>query len=675
MRITHLSGVNNVTGTFFQSMGNVRPIHATLVLLGAATLLRMTLTPVLGPDYAFITYYPVILFVALVGGWQHGILATLISSLLAITLFLDRPWGLQQRVVVLVYVVVTLLMIVMAEFFMLARRRAELTAMDALSRELEASRKLQDQLDVESGLRSARLAALNLMEDAIEARNRAEQSAISLHESEERLRLALSAAKLATWDWNIQTQHVIWNDEHFRMLGYPLNAITPSYQAWACRVHPDDLPTAEAGIRHSMKTGDNYAAQFRVVWPDGTLRWIESRGEFYFDPSGRPLRNYGVMLDISDRIHAEQTVRENEARLRLALEAAEAGLWDRDLSTGAVLYSQAWKRQLGYEEDEFPASWRHWEEHLHPDDRPSVLRALQDFISGRITTLDLEYRLRHKNGHFRWIHSRGALLKNEKGMPYRILGLNLDITDHKNEHRIRDRRGKIEELFRLYVATQTAAAIAHELHQPLAAIASYVETARMLMPTDLPASEKLRSILEKTAQQADRAGLVTRQLLTLLQKGDGATEAMDIGEAITGAIDMMQSEGGLDGIDISIDISPGIPKVQANSLQIEKVLLNLLKNAVEAMHEADSKGAMTIRAEIVTRDKPMIKITVRDNGKQVDASLLKDMFKPFHTTKPAGIGMGLAISRSLIEAHGGKLWAESNPDRGLSVHFTLPCLT
>lgn len=664
-----------MTGTFFQRMGRVHPIYVTLAVLAVATVLRMALNPVLGPDYAFITYYPVIIFATLVGGWKHGVLATLASALVATTLFLDRTGSMAQRVVVLIYLMVTLLMIGMAEAFVNTRKRAETAAMNALLRERDVSQKLQDQLGIEAHLRQARLAALNLMEDAIEARNTAEQAAISLHESEERLRLALGAAKLAAWDWNMQTQQVIWNAEHFLMLGYPVNSVTPSYDAWASRVHPDDLPTAEAGIRHSMQTGEHYAAQFRVVWPDGTVRWVEARGEFYFDPSGQPLRNYGVMLDISDRIMTERAVRENEARLRLALEAAGAGLWDRDLSTGTVFYSATWKRQLGYTEDEFPTSWQHWEEHLHPDDRQSVLQALQDFISGRSPRFDLEYRLRHKDGRFRWIHSRGALLNNEKGLPYRILGLNLDVTEHKNESRIKDRRGKIEELFRRYVATQTAAAIAHELHQPLAAITSYVETARMLASKDKLDPEKLRSILEKSAQQADRAGLVTRQLLTLLQKGDSVTEAIDIGEAITGAIDMMQSEGGLDGIDISIDIPPGIPKAQANSLQIEKVLLNLLKNAVEAMREADSKGAMTVRADVVTRDKPMIKITVRDNGKQVDASLLKDMFIPFHTTKPAGIGMGLAISRSLIEAHGGKLWAESNLDRGLSVHFTLPCPT
>jgi|GEM_PF-5081077 len=675
MKITHLPGVNNVTEIFSQRMGTVHPVYITLAVLAVATVLRMTLTPALGPDYAFITYYPVIMLTTLVGGWRHGVVATLASALVASALFLDRPGSVEQRVVVLIYFLVTLLMVATAEAFVNIRQRAEATTMDALLRERDVSQKLQDQLGIETHLRQARLAALNLMEDAIEARNKAEQSAISLHESEERLRLALGAAKLAAWDWHMQTQQVIWNTEHFLMLGYPVNSVTPSYDAWAARVHPDDLPTAEAGIRHSLQTGEHYAAQFRVVWPDGTVRWLEARGEFYFDPSGQPLRNYGVMLDVSDRILTERAVRENEARLRLALEAAGAGLWDRDLSTGTVFYSASWKRQLGYAEDEFPTSWQRWEEHLHPEDRHAVLQALQDFISGRSAQFDLEYRLRHKDGHYRWVHSRGAMLNNEKGMPYRILGLNLDVTEHKKGTRIKDRRGKIEELFRRYVATQTAAAIAHELHQPLAAIASYVETARILASKHELDPDKLRSVLDKTAQQADRAGLVTRQLLTLLQQGDSATEAIDIGEAITGAIDMIRAENDLAGIDISMKIPQDMPKVHANSLQIEKVLLNLLKNAVEAIEDSQCKGAVVVLVAMENRDKPMIKITVRDNGKKIAETGLKELFKPFHTTKPAGIGMGLAISRSLIEAHGGKLWAESNSDRGLSVHFTLPCLT
>jgi len=677
IRSIHWLGVSEVIGRLIRRMAEVPPIYITLVLLGLATALRWTLIPLLGPDYAFITYYPIVMFATLVAEWKQGVLITLLSAFLAGALFLDDVWGLEQRVVLFIYLSVTLLMIAMAEYFSRIHRRAEFIAQHALSQERDMSRRLHDQLSIESDLRNARLAALNLMEDAIEARKKAEQSAVSLHESEERLRLALSAAKLGAWDWNIQTNQVIWNDEHFQMLGYAVNSVLPSYEAWSSRVHPEDLPQAESGIRLSMQTGEHYAAQFRVVWPDGSVHWLEARGEFYFDQSGQPLRNYGVMLDISDRINTERTVRENEARLRLALEAAGAGLWDRDLNTGTVFFSPAWKQQLGYADDEFPNNWQHWVDHLNPEDRPSVLHALKDFIGGRTPAFDLEYRLRHKDAHYRWVHSRGALLKNEKGMPYRMLGLNLDISDHKRENRVRDRRSKIEELFRLYVATQTAAAIAHELHQPLAAIASYAETARMLMASEHPPTEKVRSILEKTAQQADRAGLVTRQLLNLLEKGDSEVGSIDMDEAIYAAVDMIESDNDLAGIEVITHIPDGLPTVLANSLQIEKVLLNLLKNAVEALHDAEVGGTIQISVvSVVTHDKPMIKVTVRDNGKQVDAKRLKDMFKPFHTTKPSGIGMGLAISRSLIEAHGGKLWAESNvDDRGLSVHFTLPCPT
>ena len=138
---------------------------------------------------------------------------------------------------------------------------------------------------------------------------------------------------------------------------------------------------------------------------------------------------------------------------------------------------------------------------------------------------------------------------------------------------------------------------------------------------------------------------------------------------------MIRAENDLAGIDISMEIPRDMPKVHANSLQIEKVLLNLLKNAVEAIQDSQSEGTIAVLVALEQRDQPMIKVTVRDNGKKVAESELKELFKPFHTTKPAGIGMGLAISRSLIEAHGGKLWAESNSDRGLSLHFTLPCLT
>jgi PAS domain S-box-containing protein len=659
--------------TLWHQQERVRPVWITLALLAVATAIRMALTLVWGTGYAFLTYYPVIMLSTLVGGWQQGVIATALATLLSYSLFFDHPLPVGEVVVLAMFVSVNLLMVTAAESLLRARRKAEQVSLVAEFREHEVRRQLEDREKTEANLRNMRLAALNLMEDAIEARNTSEESATFLRESEERLRLALSAARLAAWDWNIQTDEVIWNDEHFLMLGYPVGSVTPSYQAWASRVHVEDLDTAEAGIRRSMATGEKYAAQYRVVWPDGTLRWIETRGEFYFDPHGRPLRNYGVMLDISDRLMADQQIRENEARLRLALEAANAGFWDREISTGKVLFSDTWKRQLGYADDELPNSWQIWEDHLHPADRQRVLQVLQDFIGERASTLDLEYRLRHKDGSSRWIHSRGALLRDEKGMAYRILGLNLDITEHKKAEGLRDRRGKLEQLSRLHIATQTAAAVAHELHQPLAAITSYTEAAQMQLHTDNQNLDKLDQVLKKTALQAERAGLVTRQLLALLQKSEVSTESVSLGEAVLDAVELIKSEQDLAGIEVRVTIDPDLPQVQANRLQIEKVLIVLLHNAVEAMRNENEQGAIHVVTGMSKGTKPMVQVSVRDSGKQLDATVFKKIFKPFYTTKPTGIGMGLTISRSLIEMHGGKLWAEQNPDRGLTFHFTLPC--
>jgi len=500
------------------------------------------------------------------------------------------------------------------------------------------------------------------------------QAELALQEREERLRLAVNAARLATWDWYIQTGTVIWNDEHYRMLGYRPGSVKPSYKAWASRVHPPDLAIAESRIRQAMAQGGDYAAQFRTDWPNGEQRWIDVLGQFTFDSQGRPVRSYGVMMDVTNRVLANQALRENEARLRLALAATAAGLWDRNLSTGEVFFSAEWKRQLGYREEELANHWQTWEERLHPDDRQMVLKATADFVQRRAASYELDYRLRHRDGSYRWIHSRGALLGGDKGNPGRMLGLNLDITEHKKEQGLRNRRGKLEELFRHYVAAQTASAIAHELHQPLTAIAYYAETALLLTRSDRPDAPALAQLLEKMAQQAQRAGQVTRQLLNLLQKGEADSEAVDLGEVIFEAVDLIKGEDEFSDIELVVRLDPALPPVQANRLQVEKVLINLLHNGAEAMQERSGASGV-IRIAAMPVDKPpasMAQVTVSDSGRGQENVDLEQMFKPFFTTKSSGLGMGLAISRALVESYGGRLWAERNADRGLSVHFTLP---
>jgi C4-dicarboxylate-specific signal transduction histidine kinase len=255
-----------------------------------------------------------------------------------------------------------------------------------------------------------------------------------------------------------------------------------------------------------------------------------------------------------------------------------------------------------------------------------------------------------------------------------MLGINLDITDYKKTRELSERREQMEQLFRASLASQTAAAIAHELNQPLAAISSYADVALYMLQTGYEDPQKLAHVLENCALQAQRAGDVIRQLLTVLHKGEALSEPIDINSSVRDAIAFVKTDIQLGAIKIELDLDADLRQVMANGLQIQKVLINLLRNGLESIQESGiNAGTMTVTTRSSTDDPTLVQVTVCDSGKSVaDSAALKAMFQPFFTTKAKGLGMGLAISRALIEAHGGKMWAEQNADIGISVHFTLP---
>jgi signal transduction histidine kinase len=232
-------------------------------------------------------------------------------------------------------------------------------------------------------------------------------------------------------------------------------------------------------------------------------------------------------------------------------------------------------------------------------------------------------------------------------------------------------RADMEELQKVQVASQTAAAIAHDLNQPLNAVASYTEAALHLLRAGNPAPEKLQRALEGGAEQAQRAGQVVRELLQFFQGRESPIEAIDLGQAIDRALTVVES-GGHGEFDSTVDLAPALRPVRANRLQVEKVLVNLVCNGVEAMRAAGvNPQSITITVRPVA-DSGMAQVTVQDRGPGLNEEAARRVFQPFYTTKPRGIGMGLAISRALVEANGGRLWSEPTPGRGGTFHFTLP---
>ncbi len=440
--------------------------------------------------------------------------------------------------------------------------------------------------------------------------------------------------------------------------------------------------------RRSSVAGDPYAHQ-ALIGLEGLF--ANRRQEFIMEyPCPTPSLNRwflmhakrvnqgidGVILshvDITERKYTEDELRKAQARLALVIEEVKAGYWDWDLKTNRLYLSPEWNRQLGLDDKDSIHQWDRKHDRLHPDDRAMVTAATENYIAGRQPNYELQFRLRHKDGSYRWIHSRGVLLSDQNDQPYRMIGLNLDITDYMNTKELSAQRDEIEKSFRLYIASQTAAAIAHDLNQPLTAISYYAYVAQNMLNSDNQNPQKLVEVMEKCGQQAQRAGEVIKQLLALLHKGEIISEPVDINMSIIYTLDIVKLNSQISSFKFELNLAEDLPQVTANALQVQKVLVNLLNNALESLKESGkNKGTITITTCRLSSVPNMVKVTVCDSGKGVpDNDTLNKLFQPFYTSKTNGLGMGLAISRALIEAHGGKMWVEQNPDSGISVHFTL----
>ncbi len=247
-----------------------------------------------------------------------------------------------------------------------------------------------------------------------------------------------------------------------------------------------------------------------------------------------------------------------------------------------------------------------------------------------------------------------------------------DITVRKNlERDIQGKRREMDALHKHHIAAQTVAAIAHELNQPLLAIASYSKSALLMLEKGNADPEKMRQAMEGSERQAQRAGQSIREMLDFLNMNDAPSEVFDLGHEIEEVLNAARQEHDVP-VSAILRLEQGLPKVVANRMHIHKVLLNLLHNGIEAVLETGgNEPALTVTASTL-KEKRLVEVTIEDNGPGIGAEAQKRLFDPFFTTKRSGIGMGLAISRSLMEAHGGELWAELRESPGARFHLTLP---
>ncbi len=435
--------------------------------------------------------------------------------------------------------------------------------------------------------------------------------------------------------------------------------------------HPDDRHRHIKLFRQMVKEGQPFTLEARYLRRNGELAWVNISVSRICDALRCPSSSVAVVMDVTERTLTALALQASEERLRQAERAANLGIFDMDLLTNKMQCNNRIRDIWGFSQDEL-LSCESFLACIHPEDRAERNQVLAEpFKTLGTGEYMLEYRvINRKENYETWVSEIGRIFFNGE-QASRLVGVIQDVSKRKfNEQKRQESSKAMGSLLKQQVAAQTASAIAHELNQPLAAISAYSEVARQILSRNSVKLDKLHRALQGCIDQAHRAGRTLHELLNFLQQNKIVSERLDINNVIRETIGIVQNDG-FGGFHVELKLQENLPTIFSNRLQIQMVLINLLRNGVEAARDTKVTPTITIITQTVI-EKNMVMVSVKDNGPGLDTETTKRIFEPFFTTKSGGIGMGLSISRALIEANGGKHWFDLNNKPGAVFHFTLP---
>ena len=366
----------------------------------------------------------------------------------------------------------------------------------------------------------------------------------------------------------------------------------------------------------------------------------------------------------------QESLEESEQRLKSAQRLTHVGSWHWNLGINQVMCSEECKRIFGQPEDYAP-SLEGLLEIITPSDRARVGNEIQRGIADK-SGCTTEFQIIRPNGDLRTVTFSSQVLLDEEGSPRNIFGACQDITDQRrSEAVLRRNLGEIAHLNRVAAMGELTASLAHELNQPLAAILSNAQAATRFLDRGSPDLGQVRECLTDIVADDRRAGEVIKRLRVLLKKGEAQPSFVDVNELVNDVIRLLKSDALLREVALKFEPSSGLPAVHGDRVQLYQVILNLIVNGLEAAAE-QGPGDRWLKVRTSESSGGAIELTVEDSGKGIAESDLARVFEPFFTTKPEGLGMGLSISRSIVQAHGGQIWAENRTNDGALFRCVLP---
>jgi two-component system sensor kinase FixL len=414
------------------------------------------------------------------------------------------------------------------------------------------------------------------------------------------------------------------------------------------------------------------AAETRIIPPSGQVRWIQWSSQYIRDADGRPIEVQAVGRDVTERRAIDEERREALRRLNFHTENSPLGIveWDRRLRLRR--WSPAAERIFGWDAVDVLGSNIFEMRFVHEEDRPVVDEVFGDMLAGRRRRSDLALRIHRRDGrliHTRWYNSA---LVDKQDESFSLASVIQDVTEQvEANERIRSLQDELTHVSRLTTMGEMTAGLAHELNQPLAAIANYANGCVSRIRSGRADEAALIEVMERVAGQAEHAGQIIRRLGSLVRKGEAKWAVIDLNATLRDVLELVLPDVERRGIELELDLAEDLPPVVADSVQLQQVAVNVLRNACDALVEVEPENRRIILESRIGPDARAV-VSIKDTGQGISEDLASRLFDPFFTTKPKGLGMGLAICRTIVEAHGGELWYKNRDEGGTAMCFSVP---
>ena len=496
-----------------------------------------------------------------------------------------------------------------------------------------------------------------------------ERAAEALRESEANMSLAANAANLGLWVWNVPGGDERWVTEKWRQLFGFADSEPVTFDRFLEVVHPGDSERVKQVVQHILERGGEYEVDYRITRPDGSIRWIASHGSVELYERGKPVLVRGVSRDVTKRKIAEEELRESEERFRTVANAAPVMIWMSGPDKLCTFFNKGWLDFTGRSPEQELGNG--WAEGVHREDIDRCHDVYQNSFNAR-ESFTMEYRLRRSDGEYRWLLDSGTPRFASDGAFLGYIGSCIDITERKAaEEEARRRREQVELLGRVSLLGEMTASLAHELDQPLAAILSNATAAMQYLEQGKLDPEQLQEILTDVVGDGRRAHDIMHNVRSAIKKGSAIRGRINLNDVVKAVTHMVHLDAAAHFCKVEMSLARNLPAIEGDPSQIQQVLINLVRNAFDAMRDTPPSGR---KVEIATtyNGDGTICVAVRDYGSGIPEPTLERLFEQFFTTKEEGLGMGLAIVRSIVEAHGGSIAAENADGGGARFHFRLP---